>query len=293
VSAVVRPIRLLGRHALSALEARVQAALEVEVAGWLQPHARSVAVQLRAPQRDDADGRGDRADRGERDGDAEGRTPHARSASDGAGAASPPAFERFDGAHGRLWIRCRPVDRRAWLRASLGEGFCTADDAPADAWAAAVADEGWQARNAALCEALTGAAPSEPADGPDEALHALGSGAVQIEAPALGLFALADPGVLRHVPPRPSAGTWAGPPRMPLERAAARAGVVLDVSVGRVEIGLRTLLELRPGDVLRLPTRLDDTLPLGPAAAPPLRCALGESAGRAAVRICSLERKPA
>jgi flagellar motor switch protein FliM len=80
---------------------------------------------------------------------------------------------------------------------------------------------------------------------------------------------------------------------VPLDRAAARAGVGLDVSVGRVEIGLRTLLELRPGDVLRLPTRLDDTLPLGPRAASPLRCALGEFAGRTAVRICPTDRKPA
>jgi hypothetical protein len=290
VSADLRPIRLLGHHALAALEARVQAALEGEVAAWLQPHVRPVALQLRAPQRDDA---GSRGARDERDGHAGGDTPGDPVAGDGSSAASSPAFERFEGAHGTLWIRRRPVDRWAWLRASLGEAFCTGDDAPADAWAAAVAEQGWGARNDALCEALTGPASSKPADGPDEALYALGSGAVQIEAAALGLFALADAGVLRHVPPRAVAALGSDPPRVPLDRAAARAGVGLDVSVGRVEIGLRTLLELRPGDVLRLPTRLDDTLPLGPPAAPPLRCALGESAGRAAVRICPTDRKSA
>lgn len=298
-----RPIRLVGRHALTMLEARVQAALEGDVAGWLQPELRRVALRLCAPQRDGADGDvdlgdghddGERGDRGDGTGDGASRgATDARTPGEGRAAVSPSAFERFDGADGTLWIRRRPADRRAWLCASLGEAFCSVDDAPADAWAAAIAEQGWQARNAALCEALTGPASPEPADGPAEALYAFGSGAVQIEAPALGLFALVDGGVLRHVPPRPAAALEAGPPRVPLERAAGRAGVGLDVSVGRVEIGLRTLLELRPGDVLRLPTRLDDTLPLGPAGAPPLRCALGESAGRAAIRICSNDRNPA
>ena len=88
------------------------------------------------------------------------------------------------------------------------------------------------------------------------------------------------------MPPRPAAAGGPVPPCVPLDRAAARSGLRLDVSIGRLEVPLQTLLELRPGDVLRLPTRLDDTLPLGPPAAPPLRCALGESAGRAAIRIC-------
>ena len=205
MSADLRPIRLLGRHALAALEARVQAALEGDVAAWLQPHVRPVALRLRAPQRDDAESRGARDTR---DGHAGWDRPGDPAVGDGSSAASPSAFERFDGAHGTLWIRRRPADRWAWLRASLGEAFCTGDDAPADAWAAAVAEQGWRARNDALCEALTGPAALEPADGPDEALYALGSGAVQIEAAALGLFALADAGVLRHVPPRAPAWAW-------------------------------------------------------------------------------------
>ena len=293
MSADPRPICLLGRHALAVLQARVQAALEGEAAAWLQPHVRPVALQMRAPRRDGGKSRDVRDARDARDGHGRGDRPCDPAAGAASNPASPPVFERFDGAHGTLWIRRCPADRGAWLRASLGEAFCTIDDAPADTWAAAVAEQGWRARNAALCEVLTGPAPSEPADGPDEALYAFGSGAVQIEAGALGLFALADAGVLRHVPPRPSAALGSGLPRVPLERAAARTGLGLDVSVGRVEIGLRTLLELRPGDVLRLPTRLDDTLSVGPPAAPPLRCALGESAGRAALRICPTDRKPA
>ena len=281
----VRPICLLGRHALAALEARVQAALEGEVAAWLQPRVRPVALRLRAPVRGDADARREEAGSGPRDAPPPCDRLDDPAARGGPAAASHP-FERFDGATCTLWIRRRPADLQAWLCASLGEAFRTADGAPADAWAAAVAEQGWQARNAALCETLTGPAPAVPSEGPEEAVYALGSGAVLIEAAALGLFALAEGGVLRHVPPRPAAAGGPVPPCVPLDRAAARSGLRLDVSIGRLEVPLQTLLELRPGDVLRLPTRLDDTLPLGPPAAPPLRCALGESAGRAAIRIC-------
>lgn len=293
MNAVVRPIRLVGRHALAAIEARVKAALEREAAGWLQPPMRSVALRIRTPGACDEHAHADRGEAPDPDRHPPCEGADAHSASDGTLSPASHPFERFDGATGTLWIRRRPADRRAWLRASLGEKFCTADDAPADAWAAAVAQQGWEARNAALCEALTGPAPAVPSKGPDETVYAFGSGAVQIEAATLGLFVLADGGVLRHVPPRPLAAASAGPPRVPLDRAAARGEVRLDLSVGRVEIALRTLLELRPGDVLRLPTRLDDTLALGPPSAPPLRCALGERAGRAAVLICPTDRKSA
>ena len=47
MSAEARPIRLLGRRALTALESRVRAALEDELEGWLQPQARPEIIAFR------------------------------------------------------------------------------------------------------------------------------------------------------------------------------------------------------------------------------------------------------
>jgi hypothetical protein len=264
MSATVRPIRLPGARALAALEALATAALATWADGWLRPGARPPVLDLRALEPVGARG---------------------------AGASAGP-FERHEGEGGRLWIRAAPEDRRALSSASLGPSFLGADGEPVDAWAAEAVRGAWQARDAALCAAWVGPAVLVPCDGPDDDVHLVGSGAVRLEVAAIGLFAIADAGVLRRVPP-PTAALPAAPPCIALGRAAARAPVRLSVSAGRVELGLRTLLELQPGDVLRLPTRLDEPLLLRHGDAPPLPCALGEAAGRAAVRLWSTGREPA
>jgi hypothetical protein len=261
LSPAVRPIRLPGAQALEALEAHAVAALEPWAAGWLRPRARPLAVQLRPVRVDDA----------------QEQTVYG-------------PFERWQGVGGRLWIRVRGEDRAALLRASLGEPFLDTAGRPIDAWAATLGERGWQARNAALSEAWIGAARPTPCASPDPDVYAFGAGAVCLESPAIGLFAIADAGVWRHLPGGAVRRRDAGSPCVPLDRACGRAAVRLSVSAGRVELGLRTLLGLRAGDVLRLPTRLDETLTLGHGAAPPLRCALGEAAGRAAVRLRPCER---
>lgn len=262
MSAPVRPIRLPGAAALAALEAHAVAALEPWAAGWLRPPARPLAARLCAVQADDA-----------RD------------------AALQGPFERLQGEGARLWIRGWAEDRAALLRASLGEPFLDAAGRPVDAWAATLAERGWRARNAALCAAWVGPAQGTPCAGPDEDVYAFGAGAVRLEAPAIGLFAIADAGVWCHGPARAARRPDVDVRCVPLDLACGGAAVRLSVSAGRVELGLRTLLGLRAGDVLRLPTRLDETVALGHGAAPPLRCALGEAAGRAAVRLCPSERE--
>lgn len=258
----MRPILLMAASALAALEAHAVAALEPWAAGWLRPPARPFAARLRAMPGDE-----------------------------GRDAAMQGPFERLHGEGGRLWIRGGAGDRAALLRASLGEAFLDAAGRPVDAWAAALSERGWQARNAALCAAWIGPARATPCEGPDEDVHAHGAGAVRLEAPAIGLFAIADAGVWRHLLAHAGRRPRVDPACVPLDRACGRAAVRLSVSAGRVELGLRTLLGLRAGDVLRLPTRLDEPLALGHGDAPPLRCALGEAAGRAAVRLCPSERE--
>ena len=256
MSEAVRPIRLTGAHALATLEALAAAALESWAGEWLRPAAGTPVPGVRSLE------------------------PHS-----GREAAAPGPYERREGEGGRLWIREAPEDRRALLRASLGPAFLARDGEPVDEWAAEAARRAWQARNEALCAAWIGQADARPCDRPDDDVLDSGAGAVRLEAAAIGLFAIADAGVLRHVPP-PAAPLPAAPPCVALERAVARAPVPLWVSAGHVELGLRTLLELQPGDVLRLPTRLDEPLALRHGDAPPLRCALGEAAGRTAVRLC-------
>jgi flagellar motor switch/type III secretory pathway protein FliN len=110
-----------------------------------------------------------------------------------------------------------------------------------------------------VAEALIGPHADPVNAAPDAALTAPGVGAVCIRAPSLGLWAAADAGVLRHVPP-PEAARGSAPALVPLERTLRSAPLRLDVTLGSVELALGPLLELQADDVIRLPTRLSDNL---------------------------------
>ncbi|MCW7540867.1 FliM/FliN family flagellar motor C-terminal domain-containing protein [Aquabacterium sp. A7-Y] len=191
----------------------------------------------------------------------------------------------FSGEGGRLWVALAAGPSQELARAVLGPsraaGFGANDD-----WLAQVLAQARDALCAALVESLLGAAAES--DGPavpDDKLWQPGSGAVRFDCAALGLQAWASADVLRHVPPAEVARR-AMAPTTDLQRAAASQAVTLGVVAGRVELELGRLLELQAGDVLRLPSRLDEPLWLvGPGGDTLARCALGEQAGRLAVRL--------
>lgn len=195
-------------------------------------------------------------------------------------------FESLRGLSGHVWFRRGALDR-----SSFGQSVVGADLMPrsvyADEWIAAVADQAWTARNRAVCEALIGApqtalsaySPKLPAS-----LSNVGSGAVKVSCPPLGLHAIADAGVWSLVPPaeRKSARL---PPLVSLERAAQSACLDIEVMLGSVELELPKVMDLRRGDVLRLPARLDQPLTVSCGGKPFARAALGDTTGRKSIQI--------
>jgi hypothetical protein len=117
-----------------------------------------------------------------------------------------------------------------------------------------------------------------------ENLRDFGSGAVQLSCEALGLFAIADRAVWRSVPPSERAAV-ARPALTPVDRAASRAAVRLDVMLGSVEVELPKVLDLREGDILRLPQRLDQPLAVVCAGKPLAHAVLGEVHGRRGAQL--------
>lgn len=71
----------------------------------------------------------------------------------------------------------------------------------------------------------------------------------------------------------------------PLDRAVQRTRVALDIMLGSVEVELPKLLDLRCGDVLRLPQRLDQRIAVLCAGRPLARAVLGETQGRKCVQL--------
>jgi len=131
-----------------------------------------------------------------------------------------------------------------------------------DEWTRDIFEQAWHSRNRALCVALSGPpaaqGPAESAATLPAHLFEFGSGAIRLSCEFLGLHAIADSSVWRNVPPLERTRQHSLPRVSVLEIAARRANVRLEVLLGAVEIDLPRLLDLRCGDVLSLPTRLDE-----------------------------------
>jgi hypothetical protein len=204
-------------------------------------------------------------------------------------ASGPTAAEyvAVRSASGCLWYRRDWADRAAFARCVVGPALMQRS-ACADDWVIGVVERAWQTLTHALCAELLGppVAPGEETVAVElpESLFAFGSGAVQLSCEALGLFAIADRAVWRTVPPSERAVT-ARPALTPVDHAARRAAVRLDVMLGSVEVELPKVLDLRGGDILRLPQRLDQPLTVVCAGKPLARAVLGEIDGCRGVQL--------
>jgi hypothetical protein len=252
----VRPIHVPGSSAMSVVLQRTRAALTAWARAWVSGFDEQRFAVLNIESAREADLRPSRE------------------------------FEGMHGANGHAWFRRGALDRsnfgHAVVGAELMPRFVYADD-----WIAGIADHAWMARNRALCEALVGAPrTTQPACSSEwpASLSSVGSGAVTVSCDSLGLHVIADAGVWSLVPPaeRKSARL---PTLVPLDRAAQRANLHIEVMLGSVELELPKITDLRCGDVLRLPTRLDQPLTVSCEGKPFARAMLGDAAGRKSVLI--------
>jgi len=252
----VRPIHLPGAAALESLRQRAQAALDAWAREWISPwtsgdHIATLQICSAVA----------------------------------ATETNANEYEVVRAAAGAIWFRSGVNDI-----STFGHAIICADE-----WIADVVDAAWAARNRALCTALVGVPVSK--DGRSTSLNALpanlfefGSGAVQLSCDSLGLYAIVDDAVWRDTPPGERAVAQRRPKVTPVDKAALRAQVRLDVMLGSVEVELPKLLELRRDDVLRLPRQLNEGLTLLCAGKPLARVALGEQQGRKCVQIVSSQQ---
>jgi flagellar motor switch/type III secretory pathway protein FliN len=261
----VRPILLAGAEACEVLRRRIQAALDSWaqdwVRGWEQGRAMNVEMCV-------------------------------------AGDVAQPLtheYEALGSDAGHLWFRRSPSDRASFGCAVVGAELMPFSEA-ADEWVAIAVDSAWSARNRALCSALLGTAPSDSSlirsDGLPPDLFALGSGAMQLSCAELGLSLIADSAIWRSVLPREHGPAAQLPEPLPLMQAAHRATAKLEAILGSVDVELPKLLDLRPGDVLRLPQRLDQRIAVLCAGKPLARAVLGEALGRKCVRVSAGDPHP-
>lgn len=203
-------------------------------------------------------------------------------------APPPGELEAVHGAAATLWVRRRASDRSACAEAVVGADLLPGGSA-ADDWVAQALDRAWSVRNRALCQALLGERAPEVVSPPPQAvpaeLFAVGSGALQIRCDVLGLHALVDRHVMRDTPPAERGR--AAPrlaPTVSIEQAIGPARLRVEALLGSVELELEQLLDLRRGDVLRLPQRLDRPLSLTCEDRPLAGVRLGEAHGLLAVQ---------
>lgn len=243
MSTGVRPIHLPGATALETIRARMAAALSAWATEWLSEPGDALAIDVEVHRPNDEKSR--------------------------------PRL-RLDAAAGSLWFDDDVDSRGRLLRAVMGDEAISSLGQPVDAWSAGIGQQAWQARNEALCTALLGD-PIRTSTAPlDAELGRFGSGALQIRCARLGLHAVVDSGALRHVPPSSVAPRPVLPTRIALDRALGPCTIDVDVALGVVGLDLERLLGLQPGDVIRLPTRLDEPLELRLAGAVVARGGLGE-----------------
>lgn len=243
-----RPIRLVGAHALRAIELRALSALLVWAQDWLPDATPEPTLRVQSPL---------------------------------PSAVTAFKAEMLGDEVGRVWFRHLESDDRALAAALLGAPPArSAGDGVLEATFA----EARRALHRAIAEVLV-VLHGEPVDvTPDAKLWAFGSGAVQIDCEAIGLHMIADDGVLRHVPPleRPAAVL---PQKMALDKTLARAPLRVDVMLGSADLELGPLLELQTGDVIRLPARLSDSAAIEIDGRCVAQGRLGMHDGRRAVQL--------
>jgi len=248
MNAVVRPIHLPSATALNELRERANTALLAWARGWLGDAGQMLhRLQVKASETNRS-----------------GR------------------YELLQGASGSLWVSCDQEGLLALKHQVVGES-------PDDDWTTEVVRRAREARDRALLVALLGAHPSEQASEPvsvlPSELFAFGSGAVEFSCDTLGLHAIADRGVWRNVPPSSRAAANRPSSVTVLDHAVQTAQASVEVILGSVQLELPKVLDLRRGDVLRLPRRLDQPVELWIEGKPLMQAALGETLGRKAVCI--------
>lgn len=212
-------------------------------------------------------------------------------ASDAADAlAATPAWRcrALDGG-GAAWIAApadiaRHVER---LLFDVDEMEVAGEQHPPSAIAAAVADEALEALLAALVDGLTGqnSQPAPAAPVPARLLRR-GSGAVlcRVRFGERAIDCLLPAEALPASGPAPRSN--AAPGLATLHQALAKVAVPLGVEVSRAELTLGYLRTLAVGDVLALPTRVDQSLRVtGPGGTTVCHAHLGAQAGFHAVQL--------
>lgn len=251
----VRPIHVPGAAAMELLRQRAQAALESWarewVSGWMQDERRIATLRI----------------------------------SGLAAETHGHEYEVLRTAAGCMWFRRDAMDRLSFNRAVMGMH----SPRLADDWIATATDHAWEVCKRELCSALLGTpitdAQPVSVNRLPAGLFAFGSGAVEFSCDELNLHAIADNAVWRSVPPDERCTARARPKLVLLERATHRCKVPLEVSLGSVSVELPKLLDLRCGDVLRLPQRLDQGIAVLCAGKPLARAALGVAQGRKGVQL--------
>lgn len=261
MSATVRPIHLPGTSALGSLRERALPALDAWardwVMGWRDAGARSVPLIVSSAEPDVV--------------------------------ADAAKYQILSGDTGKLWIRSTEVDRLRFGRAIVG-GELMARSLAIDDWIAGVVEHAWRSRNETLFAGLFGSqvlqVAAERFDVPDVAVF--GSGAVMLSCEVIGLLVVADSGVWRKSAPTARRGPL--PQLTTLDQAVRTSVLRLEVTLGSVLLELPRLLDLRVGDVLRLPRRLDHPVEVTCDRRPLALASLGEYAGRRGVQLVAHSR---
>jgi hypothetical protein len=251
-----RPIHLPGEAALDSLRQRAQGALDFWAREWMS---------RRADQQQSA---------------------VAQVAAFDSACDSTREYEAMRSKTGCMWFRRSSDDRVNFAREVFGPELLPKGVATDD-WLSEIMDRAWHARNRALCTALLGTPTVETEatrlDEPPRDMFAFGSGAVRLSCDTLGLYAIADQSVWRSVPPTQRARRL--PKVTPLDRASLQATVKLEAMLGSVAVDLPKILDLRCGDVLRLPERVDQGIAVLCDGKPFARAALGESRGNKCAQL--------
>lgn len=196
-------------------------------------------------------------------------------------------YECMSATNGSVWFRRNPQALVRLGRAVVGSELMPRS-ACADDWIKGVIDQAWEARNRAMCVALLGEPTRKafvlPGSELPAKLFAFGSGTVRVSCEPLGLQAIAGAGVWNTLPPAERKNNPLPKPTA-LERAAAGANVCIEVTLGSVELTLPNLIDLRHGDVLRLPQRLDQPLVVSCEGEPFGRAVLGAAGGRKSIQL--------
>jgi len=266
MSASARPIHIPGAAACEALRGRVQAALDAWSLEWVCRRGGELpqaTVQI--------------------------RTVH-------EGMSGPAdEYEAAGEVAALAWFRCSDADCAGFSRAVTGQPLA-ADPAAADERLGQAIDLARCARNRALCAALIGEAVPAIEVGlsstPPAAVFAMGSGAVELSCPAIGLHMIVDGSIWQRLrtsrcdEQRLDQGLAVLCEGRSLVRSVlpflGSVKVKVAVRVGSAEVSVAELLEMKQGAVLALDRAVEaplDVLVDGQVVARGTLVAVGEHFG--------------